>query len=73
MKEKGVLGVASELISYDKYYSNVFESLLGGIVIVDTFDNAVALSKKYHYVHRMVTLTGERINNDGSLEGGSSK
>ena len=73
LKEKGVLGVASELISYDKYYSNVFESLLGGIVIVDTFDNAVALSKKYHYVHRMVTLTGERINNDGSLEGGSSK
>ncbi len=73
LKEKGVLGIACELISYDKYYSNVFESLLGGIVIVDTFDNAVALSKKYHYVHRMVTLTGERINNDGSLEGGSSK
>lgn len=73
LKEKGVLGVASELISYDKYYSNVFESLLGGIVIVDTFDNAVALSKKYRYVHRMVTLSGERINNDGSMEGGSSK
>ena len=73
LKEKGVLGIASELISYDKIYSNVFESLLGGIIIVDTFDNAVALSKKYRYVHRMVTLTGERINNDGSLEGGSSK
>ena len=73
LKEKGVLGIASELISYDKYYSNVFESLLGGIVIVDTFDNAVALSKKYRYVHRMVTLTGERISNDGSMEGGSSK
>ena len=73
LKENGVLGIASELISYDKYYSNVFESLLGGIVIVDTFDNAVALSKKYRYVHRMVTLSGERINNDGSMEGGSSK
>ena len=73
LKEKGVLGVASELISFDKHYSSVFESLLGGIVVVDTFDNAVAISRKYRYAHRMVTLTGERISNDGSMEGGSSK
>lgn len=73
LKEAGVLGVASDLVSYDRHYSNVFESLLGGIVVVDTFDNAVAISKKYRYAHRMVTLTGERISNDGSLEGGSKK
>ena len=73
LKEKGVLGVASELVSFDKHYSNVFESLLGGIVVVDTFDNAVAISRKYRYAHRMVTLTGERISNDGSMEGGSAK
>ncbi|MCH5156999.1 MAG: chromosome segregation protein SMC [Clostridiales bacterium] len=73
LKEKGVLGIASELISYDKHYSNVFESLLGGIVVVDTFDNAISISRKYRYAHRMVTLTGERISNDGSMEGGSAK
>ena len=73
LKEKGVLGVASELVSFDKHYSNVFESLLGGIVVVDTFDNAVAISRKYRYAHRMVTLTGERISNDGSMEGGSAR
>ena len=73
LNEKGVLGIASELISFDKHYSNVFESLLGGIVVVDTFDNAVAISRKYRYAHRMVTLTGERISNDGSMEGGSAK
>lgn len=71
LSEQGVLGVASDLVSFDKHYSNVFESLLGGIVIVDNFDNAVKLSRKYRYCHRMVTLTGERISNDGSLEGGS--
>lgn len=71
LKEQGVLGIASELVKFDAHYSNVFESLLGGIVIVDTFDNAVAISRKYRYAHRMVTLTGERISNDGSLEGGS--
>ena len=73
LKEKGVLGIASELVSFDKHYSNVFESLLGGIVVVDTFDNAVSISRKYRYAHRMVTLTGERISNDGSMEGGSAK
>ena len=72
LNEKGVLGIASELVSYDKHFSNVFESLLGGIVIVDTFDNAVTISRKYRYTHRIVTLTGERISNDGSLEGGST-
>ena len=73
LKEKGVLGIASELISFDKHYSNVFDSLLGGIVVVDTFDNAIAISRKYRYAHRMVTLTGERISNDGSMEGGSAR
>ena len=72
LKEQGVLGVASELVGYDKHFSNVFESLLGGIVIVDNFDNAVKISRKYRYTHRIVTLTGERISNDGSLEGGST-
>lgn len=72
LKEKGVLGVASDLVTFDRHYSNVMESLLGGIVVVDTFDNAVAISRKYRYAHRMVTLTGERIANDGSMEGGSS-
>ncbi len=73
LKENGVLGVASDLVSFDAHYANVFESLLGGIVVVDTFDNAVAISKKYRYSHRIVTLTGERISNDGSLEGGSKR
>lgn len=73
LKEQGVLGVASDLVSFDGHYSNVFESLLGGIIVVDTYDNAVAISKKYRYTHRIVTLTGERISNDGSLEGGSKR
>ncbi len=73
LNEKGVLGVASDLIKYDKHYSNVVESLLGGVVVVDTFDTAVAISRKYRYAHRMVTLTGERISNDGSFEGGSNR
>lgn len=73
LNDEGVLGVASDLVKFDSHYSNVFESLLGGIIVVDTFDHAVAISKKYRYTHRIVTLTGERISNDGSLEGGSKR
>lgn len=73
LKEQGVLGIACDLVSFDSHYNSVFKSILGGIVVVDTYDNAIAISRKYRYSHRMVTLTGERIANDGSLEGGSSR
>jgi chromosome segregation protein len=71
LRENGVIGIAKDLVGFDARFAPVFQSLLGGIVIVDTFDNAIRLSKKYDYVHRMVTLTGERISSDGSIEGGS--
>lgn len=73
LSETGVVGVAVNLINFDSKYSSVFHSILGGIVIVDNYDNAVALSRKYRYSYRMVTLAGERIATDGSIEGGSSQ
>ncbi|MCM1042935.1 MAG: AAA family ATPase, partial [Corallococcus sp.] len=71
--EDGVLGIAKDIVQFDSKYKTVFDSILGGIVVIDTYENAVRLAKKYGYVHRMVTLTGERISNDGSVEGGSRK
>lgn len=73
LKEHGVLDLAVNLVTYDKQYDGVMQSLLGGIIIVDSYENAIRLSRKYGYVHRMVTLAGERISVDGSIEGGASK
>ncbi len=73
LTEKGVLGVAVDLIKFDSKYDSVFNAILGGIVVVDNYDNAVALSRKYRYSYRLVTLAGERIATDGSIEGGSSQ
>ncbi len=73
LDEKGVLGIANDLVSYDMHYASVYQSLLGGIIVVDTYDNAVALSRKYRYSHRMVTLAGEKISDDGSIEGGGAR
>ncbi|MBQ7953954.1 MAG: chromosome segregation protein SMC, partial [Clostridia bacterium] len=68
---KGYLGIASDLINYDKKYNTVISGLLGKVVVVDNVDNAVAISRKYFYKFRVVTLNGELLAPGGSMSGGS--
>ena len=70
-KQKGFLGVANELITYDKKLSNVFENLLGGTAIVDDLNTAVNIAKQTRYAFKIVTLDGDVINPQGSITGGS--
>jgi len=72
-REQGVFGVASELVGYDDKLKNVFQSLLGGTVIVDTMDTAVELANKAKYSFKIVSLDGDVINPQGSMTGGSKK
>lgn len=67
-----ILGLASDLITYEKEYQNIFENLLGRIIIVKDYDSGIKLSKKYEHNYRIVTLEGEVINIGGSITGGSS-
>ena len=46
-------------------------SLLERVIIVDTIDNGIALSKKTNYSYKVVTLDGELFNVGGSMTGGS--
>ena len=73
VKEKGFLGMASDLIKADKEYDNVISQLLGAIVVIDNVDNALAIAKKYKYLVRLVTLEGEYLTPGGALAGGSFK
>ena len=70
-KCEGFLGIASDLITFDKKYSGIFESLLGRVVVVDNIDNAIAMSKKFGYRFKTVTLEGDVLNAGGSISGGS--
>ena len=72
LNERGCLGVASRLIKYDAKYSKVISSLLGRTVIVDTYDNAVAINRKYPNLVRMITLGGEMFATTGAITGGSA-
>ncbi len=71
INEKGYIGLAYELISYDKKYDGIFKSLLGRCVIADNIDNAVNIAKKNGYKFKIVTLDGQVVNAGGSMTGGS--
>ena len=67
----GIIGVASDLVKYEKKYEGIILSLLGRTIIVDNMDNGVELAKKNRYGFRIVTLKGDVINPSGSITGGS--
>ena len=67
---KGYIGIASELVDYDDKYKNVIEYLLCRVIIADSMDNAVAISKGNINGFKVVSLDGEVINSFGAITGG---
>ncbi|MDO4618427.1 MAG: chromosome segregation protein SMC [Clostridia bacterium] len=72
LKELGVLSVLSDIVNCDKKYRQIVENLLGRTIVAEDIDSAIALSKKYGYKFRTVTLEGEILNAGGSMSGGST-
>ena len=73
LKEKGVIGMADELVQTQQEYRSVAKAMLGRIVVVDNVDNAVKITRKYDYGIRMVTLEGELLVPGGAISGGAFK
>ena len=73
IKTKGCFGVASELVSYDKKLTPIFQGLLGATVIVENMEVAVNIARQSHFSFKIVTLDGDIINPAGSITGGSKK
>ncbi len=69
--EKGVIGIASDLVDFDKKYEQIVLNLLGRTVIVDNMDNAIAIARKNSYGFRIATLEGDILNPSGAISGGS--
>lgn len=70
-QEPGAVAVASELVKTCEIYRPIMENLLGRTLVADNMDSAVALSRKYGYRFKIVTLDGGVCNVGGSLTGGS--
>lgn len=73
IKSNGVLGVASDLIVYDKSYNNIFKSLLGRTLVVEDIETGIKVSKMCNHSMRIVSLEGDIMNPGGSMTGGSYK
>lgn len=70
-KTDGIIGIASDLVKFDKKYEQIILNLLGRTVIVDDMPNAIKMAKANNYTFRIVTLKGDLINPSGAITGGS--
>ncbi|WP_055667845.1 chromosome segregation protein SMC [Desnuesiella massiliensis] len=68
----GFVGIASELVSFDKKFTSAIDYVLGRTLICDNMNNALTVAKKIDYSYRIVTLDGQIVNPGGALTGGSS-
>ena len=69
--EKGVIGIASDLVKYNKKYEQIIFNLLGKTVIVDNMETAIKVAKQNSYSFRIVTLEGDVVNSSGAITGGA--
>lgn len=72
-KERGALGLATDLVKFDDYYENVVLFLLGGTLICQDLASANQIAKKYRFAFKIVTLDGDVLSQSGSMTGGSKR
>ncbi|HML37824.1 MAG TPA: hypothetical protein PKA19_10450, partial [Bacillota bacterium] len=69
---EGFKGLGVQCVKFDPKYQKVMEYLLGRVIVVDSLDHAVKLSKNASGNGlRFVTLEGEVINSGGAITGGT--
>lgn len=70
-KEKGFVGLASDLVKYNEKYKEIIVNLLGKTIIVETIEDGINISKKHGSFFKLVTLDGDVISTTGQMSGGS--
>lgn len=69
----GCVGIACELVEYDRKFSPVLLHLLGRVIVAEDIDKALEIARNTDFGIKIVTLEGEIINPGGSITGGSLK
>ena len=70
---QGFIDIASNLVQYDKKYTNVILNQLGNVIIARNIDDANNISRLIEHKYKIVTLDGELIHVGGSITGGKFK
>ena len=71
LREEGVIGIASSLVTAEEEYEELVQYLLGRIVVVKDIDQAIRIGRKFRHSVHMVTLAGESFAPGGSITGGA--
>lgn len=66
----GYIGIASDMVKAESRFSEIVDYLLCRVIIADSMDNAIKISKLNVGGYRIVTLDGEVINSYGAITGG---
>ncbi len=69
----GFIGIASNLVDYDKKYHAIITNQLGNVIVVRDMNAMNTIGKNINYAYRIVTLEGEILHTGGSLTGGTNK
>ena len=69
----GFLGMADELVTFDKRLEAIFKNLLATTAIFDTVEHARVAARQVRYQVRIVTLDGTELRTGGSYAGGANR
>ncbi len=73
LSETGIIGLASDIVSYEREYKELVSYLLGRTLVAKDMDSALFVARRYGYRLRIVTLSGELLMPGGSISGGAYK
>ena len=71
--ERGAVGLAIDLVRYDKKFENVIHNLLGNTLVCEDIASATVIARRYPRAFKIVTLDGDVIATSGSMTGGSRR
>ena len=72
-KSKGFKGYGVDCLEFNEKYRSAVEYLVGNVVVMESMDDAIALSKNIGGSYKLVTLEGEIITAGGAITGGRHK
>ena len=71
VQAKGFLGIAKDVVTYDKKYEPIMSNLLSRVVVMENMDTALYLANATKYKYKLVTIDGDVVNPGGTMTGGS--
>lgn len=72
-RERGFIGVASELVNVAPEYRQVVDHLMGNVIVTETLQDANQIAYRTNRRYRIVTLDGDIVYPGGSISGGAQR